>query len=178
MLEISTIARPYAEAVYQVACNEGSQQNWFSWLGAWAKLVEQSEVKNVLDNPKLTSENIVCLLLEISKTSEIKSAKNFLEAVVDNSRIEALPEIFRQFSDLKSKGEGVSEAVITSPFEMSEQEIQEIIPILEKKFCCKLKPILKIDPHLIGGIRVTVGDQEYDTSVRAQLKAMRVALIA
>lgn len=178
MLEIATIARPYAEAAYQVAKKNSDLDNWETWLSNWAQIACRPDMRNVIDNPKVTSKQLLDLFLEVSETPDVKHAANFLQIIIENSRTAALLEIYKQFKIHKSNDEGIAEAIITSAYEMNEQEIANVMPYFEKKFGCKLKLTLKVDENLIGGIRVMVGDQEFDTSVRAQLEAMKSTLIA
>jgi F-type H+-transporting ATPase subunit delta len=98
--------------------------------------------------------------------------------LVDNNRILLLPQIAEQFEALKNKREGTALAQITSAFELTGEQVAELVSGLEKKFGLKLKPQVTVDPALIGGVRVLVGDQVLDTSVQAQLARMRDALVA
>ena len=79
---------------------------------------------------------------------------------------------------LKNSAEGAAAAEITSAFELTDAQLQELVSALELKFGLKLKPRVTIDPSLIGGVRVAVGDQVLDTSVQAQLAHMRNQLVA
>ena len=77
---------------------------------------------------------------------------------------------------LKNAQEGAADASITSAFELSGAQVAELVSTLEKKFGRKLNPTVTVDPSLIGGVRVVVGDEVLDTSVRAKLQQMHVAL--
>ena len=107
-----------------------------------------------------------------------RQAKNFLAMLVDNGRISLLPEIGAQFQALKNATEGAADAEITSAFELNAAQVAELVTTLEKKFSRKLNPVVTVDPALIGGVRVVVGDEVLDTSVRAKLSQMRMALAA
>jgi hypothetical protein len=96
--------------------------------------------------------------------------------LVENGRISLLPEIGAQFLALKNAAEGAADAEITSAFELDAQ-VSTLVATLEKKFSRKLNPVVTVDPALIGGVRVVVGDEVLDTSVRAKLQQMRVALV-
>jgi F-type H+-transporting ATPase subunit delta len=96
--------------------------------------------------------------------------------LVDNGRLTLLPEIGAQFHALKNAQEGAADAEISSAFELSDTQVRELIAALEKKFGRKLNPSVSIDKDLIGGVRVVVGDEVLDTSVRARLQQMHAAL--
>jgi F-type H+-transporting ATPase subunit delta len=103
---------------------------------------------------------------------------NFLRTVIENGRLAALPEMARQFAEKTSAVRGVSEALIQSAFPVGEAEIAALLPALEKRFGRKLKAAVQVVPELIGGVRVTVGDEVLDTSVKARLAQMQAALTA
>ena len=101
-----------------------------------------------------------------------------LRLLVDNQRLEALPEIVRQFQDLNNAAKGVAECVIESAFELSEAQAADLIAAVSKRFNLKLKPEVRVVPELVGGVRVSVGDHVLDASVKTQLAQMQVALTA
>jgi F-type H+-transporting ATPase subunit delta len=106
------------------------------------------------------------------------TGKNFLRTVIDNGRLAALPEIAAQFRVLKNGRAGSSDAVVYSAFPIAAALLGEVAAALEKRFGRKLNLTVQEDPSLIGGIRVVVGDEVLDTSVKARLDQMKVALTA
>lgn len=177
MVELSTIARPYAEAAYEVAKASNLQQ-WSDWMESWSTVAGNPDIKLLVDNPKVTDEQVLEVFAELSKTPTEAQARNFLSTLVENGRLLALPEIANQFTTLKNADAGSAEAVIASAYAMEDAEVQNIAEALEKKFGRKLNITVKVEESLIGGIRVTVGDQVLDSSVRGKLNAMKVALTA
>jgi F-type H+-transporting ATPase subunit delta len=103
---------------------------------------------------------------------------NFLRTVVENGRLAALPEIASQFRALKNAQSGTSDAVVYSAFPISADDLGQVSAALEKRFGRKLSVAVQEDTSLIGGIRVVVGDEVLDTSVKARLEQMKVALTA
>ena len=103
---------------------------------------------------------------------------NLLGAVIDNGRLTALPEIARQFKALVYARSGTSDATLFSAFAIDDGTLAEVVMALEKRFGRKLNARVVIDAELIGGIRVVVGDEVLDTSVKARLEQMKVALTA
>ena len=96
--------------------------------------------------------------------------------LAENKRLTLLPEIQTLFEELKSDEEGVKEALIVSAFPMDDAQVAQVLPALEQHFSSKLKPRVTVDSSLIGGVKVEVGDEVFDASVRGQLDAMAVAL--
>jgi F-type H+-transporting ATPase subunit delta len=106
------------------------------------------------------------------------AAKNLLRTVIANGRIAALPEIASQFHALVNASSGVSDATVYSAFDIAPAQLAEVVSALEARFKRKLNASVVLEPELIGGIRVVVGDEVLDTSVKARLEQMRVALTA
>ncbi|HTI18377.1 MAG TPA: F0F1 ATP synthase subunit delta [Trinickia sp.] len=177
MAELATIARPYAEALFGVA-EGGDVAAWSALLQELAQVALLPEVLSVATSPKVTHEQVVELLLAATKSPQAPEAKNFVQMLVENHRLALLPEIAKQFEELKNAREGAADALITSAFPLEGQQLADLVAGLELKFKCKLKPTVKIDPTLIGGVSVTVGDEVLDGSVRARLASMQTALTA
>lgn len=181
MAELATIARPYAEALFRVAKAGNGATNlaaWSSLVSEMAQVAALPDVKALADNPKVSNQLIVDTFLSVLKSPVNNEAKNFINMLVENGRMSLLPEIGAQFHALKNAQEGAADAEITSAFELSDAQVKELVATLEKKFGRKLNPSVTVDPALIGGVRVLVGDEVLDTSVRAKLQQMHVALAA
>ena len=179
MAELSTIARPYAEALFATAKgNQDALASWSSLVNELAAVASLNDVRNALTDPRIIAAQRIELFTGLIKSPLSDAARNFIELLIQNGRILLLPEIAQQFDQLKNQFEGTALAHITSAFELSDSQVQELLTGLEKKFGLKLKPAVTVDPALIGGVRVVVGDQVLDTSVQAQLARMRDTLAA
>ena len=104
--------------------------------------------------------------------------QNLLRAVLENGRLSALPEIAAQYKALANASSGVSDVTIQSAFALEGAALADVVAVLEKRFGRKLNARVEIDANLIGGIRAVVGDEVLDTSVKARLDQMKVALTA
>lgn len=175
MAELATIARPYAEALFRVA-QSGNLAAWSDLVSEMAAVAALPDVKSFASNPKLTDQQVVETFLSLLKTKVSPEARNFTLMLVENGRLTLLPEIGAQFHALKNAAEGAADAEITSAFELTDAQVKDLVATLEKKFGRKLNPTVKVDQALIGGVRVAVGDEVLDTSVRAKLQQMYVAL--
>ena len=175
MAELATIARPYAEALFRVA-KSGNIAAWSDLVSEMAAVAALPDVKSFASNPKLSDKQVSDTFLSLLKSNVSAEAKNFVGMLVENGRLALLPEIGAQFHALKNASEGAADAEITSAFELTDAQVKDLVATLEKKFGRKLNPTVKVDNALIGGVRVTVGDEVLDTSVRAKLQNMYVAL--
>jgi len=178
MADLATIARPYAEALFRSA-QPSDLASWAEQLSELAQVASHPEVAALANNPNLSAAKLSELLLGGLKTKVAKPVENFVSLLSQNHRLAAMPEIAAQFEALKNAQEGAAEVVITSAFPMAQAEIDGLLVTLKKRFGNrKLLPSVAVDPELIGGVRVQVGDEVLDTSVKARLVAMQAALSA
>lgn len=180
MAELATIARPYAEALFQVARQGGSAEldGLAQQISELAQIAEQPALRQFAEHPKATSSQVFDVACAALKTPLSDAAKNFLNVVLENGRLNALPEVAAQFMALKNQHAGVLDANVQSAFAIDAPALAELGQLLEKRFGRKLKLSVQIVPELIGGIRVVAGDEVLDTSVRARLEQMKAALMA
>lgn len=177
MAELATIARPYAEALFR-ATNEAEQSALVEQVGALAQIASDPELRTFADNPRATVEQIYEVLTGAVKVALAPAVANFLRTVLDNGRLAALPLMSDMFQALVHARQGVAEARIYSAFAISDAQVAEIVGPLEKRFGRKLEAKIEVDADLIGGVRVVVGDEVLDTSVKARLERMKSALLA
>jgi len=181
MAEIATVARPYAEALFRVA-KAGNLSAWTELVTEMAHVAAHPDVQALSRNPNVTHKQVAETFLALLKSpliNEADEAKNFINLLIDNGRITLLPEVGVQFLALKNAQAGAADVEITSAFELNDTQVKELIATLEKKFSRKLNAAsVHVDGSLIGGVRVVVGDEVLDTSVRAKLQQMHVALAA
>jgi F-type H+-transporting ATPase subunit delta len=178
MAELATIARPYADALFK-AVSAADASGVAAQVAELAAIAANPQLRQFSDNPKTQANQVFDLISGVaSKLNLGDQAKNFLRAVIDNGRLEALPEIASQFQRLVNSRSGVSDAVVNSAFPIESGALKELGAVLEKRFGRKLQLSVNLDPALIGGIRVVVGDEVLDTSVKARLEQMKVALTA
>lgn len=177
MAESTTIARPYAEAVFRLADQNGSLRAWSEMLATMSQVAANSEVRTIIGNPKLTGGQLTELFLSLCP-GLTQDGKNLVKLLVDNRRLSLLPEVRELFDELKNSREGVLEAQIYSAFPLDSTQQAQLKSDLEGKFQRAVNVSVDIDPELIGGVKVVVGDQVIDASVRGKLAAMAVALRA
>ena len=184
MAELSTIARPYAHALLLALrdAKKGPEEaaDLAAVLDGIAQVVTTPELVSVIGDPKLSSEQIYDLIVAgLGQVKLPEEAANLLKVVVENGRLEAVPEIARQSRELKNQSEGVADAYIESAMPMTQAEVDDLVANLGKRFPgLKLTPIVTINEALIGGVRVRVGDRVLDGSIQTRLAQMQEALTA
>jgi len=176
MAELATIARPYAEALFHASASDLS--GTAAWLDELAAIAGNAQLQQFAEDPKVNSNQVFDLILGVAKSKLPTAAQNFLRTVIDNGRLSALPEVAMQFRAHVNTQSGSADAVVYSAFEMTAAALADVKIALEKRFARKLNISVALQPELIGGIRVVVGDEVLDTSVKARLDQMKVALTA
>jgi len=181
MAEIATIARPYAEALLK-ASEGGNAAALAAEVGAIAEVASDPTMRQFADNPKAHAAQVLDVLVSVAKTpagaSPGDAARNLVRTVIENGRLSALPEIARQFQALVDARSGTSQATAESAFPIDPSQLAELKAVMERRFKRKLDMHVVVKPELIGGVRVIVGDEVLDTSIRARLERMKAALVA
>ena len=176
MAELATIARPYAEALFQSA-QSAELASMLEQLNELAQLAVLPEVAGLSNNPKVSADDLTKLLSGMVKTKLDGKVSSFLSLVNQSHRLAAIPEIASQFESMKNKSEGAVEVMITSAFPIEGSALNDLLSSLKKRFGGKdLRPTIQIDPALIGGVRIQVGDEVMDSSVKARLAQMQASL--
>jgi F-type H+-transporting ATPase subunit delta len=180
MAENVTLARPYAEAAFQLAKAGNALAAWSDVLSRLSAVAARPEMEECIGNPRLSPVQLAQLCLDVA-AAENKSGlsadqQNFVHVLAENDRLIVLPEISELFNELKHGHEGVKDAEITSAFVLDEATLKTLVDDLERKFGCKIQATVKVDAELIGGVRIAVGDEVIDASVRGKLAAMATAL--
>lgn len=176
MAELSTLARPYAEAVFRLADAGGKLGDWSETLSNLAHVAVDPNIAAAIDDPKLSSAKIAGLFIQVLAGRMTGEAENFVRVLAENHRLELLPEIAAQYEVLKNDREGIVEAQVTSAFPMSDAQLAELAAQLEKKTGKRVKAEVSVDAELIAGVRIVIGDKVIDGSARAQLNALEAAL--
>lgn len=180
MAELATIARPYAEALYK-ACSGSAAADLdgaIAWVDELAAIAANPQLRQMADSPKVTRQQVFDVITGVARVALPEIAQNLLRAILENGRLQALPEIASQFRALVNGKNGSSDAIVYSAFPLDDAALTELGATLEKRFGRKLHLTMRTDEALIGGVRVVVGDEVLDTSVKARLEQMKAALTA
>ena len=175
MAENATLARPYAEAIFALADQAGALGKWSQALAVMAVVAADPELRAATADPKLSAAQVYGLFAGVcgDLTTE---AQNLVRVLIENGRLAILPEIREIYEALKNEREGVLEALITSAYPLDGGQLSALVAELEQRFKRKVRPQVNVDAGLIGGVRLQVGDEVIDGSVRGKLAAMAVAL--
>jgi len=176
MAELTTIARPYAEAVFRLAQETGSLAPWSDALSKLAAIAENSDALEVANNPRFTAEQVQSLLLGLLGEAARPEVANFIATVLQNRRFAALPTISQLFHELKAASEGEVVALVETAFALTDAQLSELVANLSQQFNRKINAETSVNSALIGGVKVTIGDLVVDASIRGKLSALTASL--
>jgi len=175
MAENVTIARPYADAAFELARGANVLGPWSEALERLAVIVGDDGMAACIANPNLSPDQLAKLVLDVAGDLTVEQ-QNFIRVLVDNERLQVLPEIRDLFVLLKNGQEGVKEAQIASAFPLDDAALMALKAGLETRFKARIEATVSLDAELIGGVRIAVGDEVIDASVRGKLANMAAAL--
>jgi len=178
MAEPSTVARPYAEAAFRLADEAGALAKWSEMLALLAAVGDDARIRAAVSDPKVGDAQVAGLFISVLAGKLSGEGENFVRVLAANGRLDVLAEIRTQFEALRNAREGVVEAEVHSAFALSDAQVGDLVQRLERKTGRKVRTTVKLDPELIGGVKVLLGDKVIDGSARAQLAALEAALKA
>jgi F-type H+-transporting ATPase subunit delta len=178
MAEISTIARPYAVAAYKLGREQKALGKWSEMLGFAAAVANDAQIKAYIQDPKVVSSDLQTTFLKVCGDQLNENGQNLVKVLVEYGRLSILPEISSAFEALKAQDEGTLDAEIIAASKPSAAEVKDLVKRLEAKFGKKIEASVSVDPELIGGIKIIVGDTVIDASVKGQLQNLAYTLTA
>lgn len=187
MADNNTIARPYAEAVFELAREANALGAWSGALATAADFMAGGEVADFLASPVLSDEKrlefVTGLIASGGPESSLlaggdRRGTNFLKLLIENDRLAVLPEIATHFEELKAKTENVVDVTVTSATPLDDAQKQTIASALKTRLGREIRLETELDENLIGGAVIRAGDVVIDGSLRARLEGLAGALTA
>jgi F-type H+-transporting ATPase subunit delta len=185
MAEHGTVARPYAQAVFELAQAGGQLEAWSTFLKLAALMITEPAVNRLLFAPGVDLQRLATTLADICReqlgsspplAGERSPGANFLRVLADNQRLGVLPDISARFEVLKARAENVLDVTLASATAITDEQQARIEESLKTRFGRQIRLTVELDPNLIGGARLQVGDRVIDGSVRTGLDKLATAL--
>jgi len=175
MAESLTIARPYAEAAFELAREAGTLPSWSDALARLASVLDTAEARELIGNPGLTTAQLAGLVADASGQLDEQQLR-FVQVLAENERLAVLPDIAGQFERLRNAYEEVLDAQIRSAYPLTEPQIDDIVATLAQRYGKQVKATVHVDAELLGGVTIRIGDEVIDASVRGKLARMASAM--
>lgn len=177
MAELTTVARPYAEAVFRVAVETGSVPGFAGTLASLGASAADPQASALLGNPKVTVAEKAAVL-SVAAGAVPAAIGNLLTLLIENGKASLLPFVAEHFARLQRDHEGVVKVTISSAMPLGDADRTGLVDALARKYGKRIEAIVVVDSELIGGARIQVGDEVIHASVRDTLDQMKQALTA
>jgi F-type H+-transporting ATPase subunit delta len=176
MAEKTTIARPYAQATLALAKEQNALQQWSEMLQFASAVAADEEMAALIDSPKLSSEQLAGLFLDICGDKLNEHGKNMIRVLAENDRLDVLAEITELFEIERAQSEGTVEAQVVSAVELSDAQKSGITESLKKRLGRDVTLNCSVDAAIVGGAIIRAGDVVIDGSVTGKLEKLATAL--
>jgi F-type H+-transporting ATPase subunit delta len=176
MAEKTTIARPYAQAVFDIARAAKALPRWSEMLYLAATVAADARVSVLVSNPSVTQEEMTKLFLAICVDKLNPEAQNLIRLLVENDRLDVLTEIAALYETYRADAERTVEAQVISAFPVDDAQQQQIAAMLKKRLGREVTLSCETDKSLLGGAIIRAGDLVIDGSVTGQLAKLQVSL--
>ncbi|HIO93461.1 MAG TPA: F0F1 ATP synthase subunit delta [Leucothrix mucor] len=176
MSELTTAARPYARAVFEMANESGSLAEWSESLSFMGAIADDADVVALLAKPKMAKQAGAEAFIQLCDEKLDDKAQNLVRTLADNNRIKLFPEISALFEVLKDDAEGSVEAIVTSAKKLTKAEEKSISDALKKRLGREVKLKVSVDGALLGGAIIKAGDLVIDGSIQGRLKKMKMTM--
>lgn len=176
MAETQTLARPYADAVFEIAESQGTLDEWSQALAALAAIVSNEDAAALMDNPEIADDRLAQTVIEVAGSDLNEGATNLVRLLIENDRLSLVPSIATLFERQKADAEHRVDVQVTSAVEFSEAQRDALAKSLEKRLDRTVRLTFEQDDNVIGGAVIRAGDLIIDGSLRAQLERMRQSL--
>lgn len=175
MIDDYAVARPYAHAAFEYAVKQGTLDAWSDAIEILAFAVQNDKLANLLNNPNVNQQQVIDILTQVVNTTDA-GIKNFILLLAQYKRLLIAPAVFELFQQLKLKHEKILHVDVTSAFELAETQMTQLRAALTKKFNHQVTLQQHVDPSLIGGLAVRMGDFVIDNSILGKINRFKAHL--
>lgn len=176
MTDFTTAARPYANAVYDLAHESSELDSWSDALTNLAAVVNDAQMSKLLDAPESGKSQKGELIIQVLGDKLNDQQQNLVKLMAENGRLKLMPDVLEQFEVARAKAENKIEAEVISAFELSAKQTSELVDTLKNKLGCEVTLTTTIDKSLIGGVIIKAGDTIIDASMKSQLNSLALSL--
>ncbi len=176
MADMSTVARPYARAVFELAEGEGTLDAWAERLAFWSAVSSNPEMAKRLSDPSVTRQQQIEMFESVVADGNDDSGRNVIRLLVENDRLALIPQIYDLYEGFRSDAQGEIEAEVRTAFPLGDAQQASLVDALSKRLDRKVRLNVVIDKDVIGGAIVKAGDLVIDGSIRGRVEKMQHAV--
>jgi F-type H+-transporting ATPase subunit delta len=176
MTDFTTAARPYANAVYDIASETKTLDSWSDALANLAAVVSDAQISGLLADPDMGKQQKGELISQVLGDKLNEQQQNLVKLMAENGRLSIMPDVRDQFEVARAKAENKVDAEVISAFELTAQQTDELVNTLKNKLGCDVTLTTTVDKSLIGGVVIKAGDTIIDASMKSQLDSLALSL--
>lgn len=176
MAENTTIARPYAQAVFELARSHNNLKAWSEMLQFAAAVAADPQMKSLVGDPRVGTDQLERLFLDICGDKCDAAAQNFIKLLIENRRLNVLPEIAHLYETQRAEAEGTLHAQVVSAYPLADEQQRKIATALQARFGRTINLNNVVDNSLLGGVVIRAGDSVIDGSARGHLERLASVL--
>ncbi len=176
MSEYHTIARPYAQAVFELAKDTNDYQSWSDALALLAALAANSQIRELVQNPRIDRTALAQLFEDICGDKLFAQAKSLVRLIIANGRVFSLPNMASQFETMRADAEGTIEAELITAQPVTDAQRLQITESLSQRLGREVSLQVTEDAALIGGAVLRAGDMVIDASAKGRLQKLAANL--
>lgn len=176
MTELSTLARPYAEALFEIAKETRDFEIWSQNLAFLTALIQEPSMEKIIVNPRIDKATLTRLLLDICDEHTSQEVKNLIKLLVENHRLPIISHMATQFEELKAQYQGTVKVQIISSYPVSPQQQKEVETTMGKRLGKAVDVNIILDETLVGGWVIRAGDEVVDLSIKGRLEQLATEL--
>ena len=172
MLEKITIARPYAQAIFDYAKEQGDFDKWSGLLKLLAGISSDPLMHTLINNPRVNDDVLFEIYREICSGNLDESGSNLIRILIDAGRLTVVPEIYNLYHNMWADYKGLAEVTVVSAYPLSDEQARLINEAMARKLGKKIEINSSVDESLIGGAVIRAGDSAIDASIRGRLEKL------
>ena len=176
MTDFTTAARPYANAVYDLARETASQDSWSDALANLAAVISDNAMRPLLDDPETSQQQKAELIIQILGDRLNQQQHNLVKLMAENGRLKIMGDVQQQYEVARAAAENKVEAEVVSAFALSDEQKDQLVSTLKNKLGCDVSLTATVDESLIGGVVIKAGDTIIDASMKSQLESLALSL--
>jgi len=176
MAELTTLARPYAQAVFTMASDKKALPHWSDTLDKISQIIANEAVASLIDNTKVSRQELTDVITEVCANEVDQEGKNLIALLIENGRIELIPEIVAVYEHLRAEAESTVEAEVRAAFPIAANQEKKIAQALKARLGREVKIKSIVDKSVVGGAIIRAGDLVIDGSVTGKLAKLGHAM--
>ncbi len=172
MAELTTLARPYAQAIYRLAREQNKLSEWSQTLADLLAVIHQEPVARLIGHAKVDKQQLCGVIDEICAGQVSRQGRNLVALLIENNRLELLPEIAAVYEMLRAEAEGTVEAEVVTAFPLDPEQEKKMAAALKKRLGKEVRLKTRVDRSILGGAVIRAGDMVIDGSTSGKLSKL------